>query len=448
MFTTLTKPKILIEEWRKEYNQVRPHSALDYRAPAPETIIPLTLNLTSGTVNGGRSDSHRIIYGGLNMRKLISLGALVFCIIALTIVGVAFAGQEEKPSEKISITLRISIEDMKLTRKAESHPFPHEIPWEKRPKIIEGEATIKISVAPTGEVVDVEIIHSSDWPALDEEMCKILYQWKFTPVDEAGIKVYQAKFSFGPKDAEPEVPTVKPLAPVFEAPVFEAPVFEAPVFEAPVFEAPVFEAPVFEAPVFEVPVFEAPVFEVPVFEVPVFEVPVVKVPVVKVPVFEAPVFEVPVFEVPVVKALPPKVEPPTLPTTPPPVEAATPVIPTKLVTPAVPMRIAAAPNELTLVNETEFFALVRIKSKTDRTTVVEVPIGPGCSATINLPSGDFFEVVRFGKEPDSYHYVKGEGFQLAASKSQFTKATLTLHRVPGGDYVTQPCSAEEFEDSP
>ncbi len=43
IFTTLTEAKILIEEWRKEYNQVRPHSTLDYRAPAPEAIIPLTL---------------------------------------------------------------------------------------------------------------------------------------------------------------------------------------------------------------------------------------------------------------------------------------------------------------------------------------------------------------------------------------------------------------------
>ena len=42
-FTTLTEAKILIEEWRKEYNQIRPHSALDYRPPAPEVIIPLTL---------------------------------------------------------------------------------------------------------------------------------------------------------------------------------------------------------------------------------------------------------------------------------------------------------------------------------------------------------------------------------------------------------------------
>ncbi len=43
IFTTLTEAKILIEEWRTEYNQTRPHSALDYRAPAPAAIIPLTL---------------------------------------------------------------------------------------------------------------------------------------------------------------------------------------------------------------------------------------------------------------------------------------------------------------------------------------------------------------------------------------------------------------------
>ncbi len=40
--------------WRREYNQVRPHSALNYRPPAPETIA-VDSNLTSGTINGGRS---------------------------------------------------------------------------------------------------------------------------------------------------------------------------------------------------------------------------------------------------------------------------------------------------------------------------------------------------------------------------------------------------------
>ena len=43
VFTTLTEAGVLIEEWRKEYNQVRPHSALGYRAPAPEAIMSATL---------------------------------------------------------------------------------------------------------------------------------------------------------------------------------------------------------------------------------------------------------------------------------------------------------------------------------------------------------------------------------------------------------------------
>jgi len=43
IFTTLTEAKVLIEQWRREYNQVRPHSSLGYRPPAPEARIPVTL---------------------------------------------------------------------------------------------------------------------------------------------------------------------------------------------------------------------------------------------------------------------------------------------------------------------------------------------------------------------------------------------------------------------
>ena len=38
IFTTLTDAQILVDRWRREYNQVRPHSALGYRPPAPETL--------------------------------------------------------------------------------------------------------------------------------------------------------------------------------------------------------------------------------------------------------------------------------------------------------------------------------------------------------------------------------------------------------------------------
>ncbi|WP_171207127.1 integrase core domain-containing protein, partial [Ruegeria sp. HKCCA0235A] len=30
-----------IEQWRRHYNTKRPHSALGYRPPAPEAIIPM-----------------------------------------------------------------------------------------------------------------------------------------------------------------------------------------------------------------------------------------------------------------------------------------------------------------------------------------------------------------------------------------------------------------------
>ena len=38
IFYTLKEAQILIERWRREYNMVRPHSALGYRPPAPEAL--------------------------------------------------------------------------------------------------------------------------------------------------------------------------------------------------------------------------------------------------------------------------------------------------------------------------------------------------------------------------------------------------------------------------
>jgi putative transposase len=43
LFTTLEEAKVLIEQWRREYNQFRPHSAKGYRPPAPEARMALVL---------------------------------------------------------------------------------------------------------------------------------------------------------------------------------------------------------------------------------------------------------------------------------------------------------------------------------------------------------------------------------------------------------------------
>lgn len=59
IFYTLQEAKVLIEQWRQHYNRFRPHSALDYRPPAPEAIeisppgfIPLHLRAAQGLTHG------------------------------------------------------------------------------------------------------------------------------------------------------------------------------------------------------------------------------------------------------------------------------------------------------------------------------------------------------------------------------------------------------------
>ena len=41
IFDTLLEAKVVTEEWRKQYNTVRPHSSLGYRPPAPEAFYPV-----------------------------------------------------------------------------------------------------------------------------------------------------------------------------------------------------------------------------------------------------------------------------------------------------------------------------------------------------------------------------------------------------------------------
>jgi hypothetical protein len=47
IFYTLKESKIFIEQWRRHYNTIRPHSSLSHRPPAPETIKPLPLQTTA-----------------------------------------------------------------------------------------------------------------------------------------------------------------------------------------------------------------------------------------------------------------------------------------------------------------------------------------------------------------------------------------------------------------
>ena len=43
IFYSLKEAQIIVGEWVKHYNHVRPHSALGYRPPAPQTQVPQLL---------------------------------------------------------------------------------------------------------------------------------------------------------------------------------------------------------------------------------------------------------------------------------------------------------------------------------------------------------------------------------------------------------------------
>jgi len=46
IFYSLKEAQVLIEQWRRHYNEVRPHSSLGYRLPAPRTILSENKNKT------------------------------------------------------------------------------------------------------------------------------------------------------------------------------------------------------------------------------------------------------------------------------------------------------------------------------------------------------------------------------------------------------------------
>jgi transposase InsO family protein len=49
IFYSLKEAQVVVAQWRKHYNTVRPHSSLGYRPPAPQTINPFLTPLDQVT---------------------------------------------------------------------------------------------------------------------------------------------------------------------------------------------------------------------------------------------------------------------------------------------------------------------------------------------------------------------------------------------------------------
>ncbi|MBE0477942.1 TonB family protein [Candidatus Aerophobetes bacterium] len=81
------------------------------------------------------------------------------------------------------------------TRKVMYEPeFTYPADMEKQGR--EGSGVVEVDVASDGSVVDVRIISAAGLPQFDQEIRRKARYYKFSPVDEPGIKTYPGEFNF------------------------------------------------------------------------------------------------------------------------------------------------------------------------------------------------------------------------------------------------------------
>ena len=58
LFDTLTEVQVIIEQWRKHYNHIRPHNSLGYRPSAPEVNVSSNPHCTTLDTNQKLHQQH------------------------------------------------------------------------------------------------------------------------------------------------------------------------------------------------------------------------------------------------------------------------------------------------------------------------------------------------------------------------------------------------------
>lgn len=99
-------------------------------------------------------------------------------------------------------------------------------------------------------------------------------------------------------------------------------------------------------------------------------------------------------------------------------------------------------NALTIQNDSGQFVLVKIVGPTR--TVIKVPLDQ--TKKVHLAPGEYYILVRFGFAPKEYIYTKGEPFMVTQEKDNFSRTTITLHRVISGIGNPHEVSGEEFNN--
>lgn len=82
-------------------------------------------------------------------------------------------------------------------------------------------------------------------------------------------------------------------------------------------------------------------------------------------------------------------------------------------------------------------------------------VGPSARATpvpqnqtrseSGIAPGRYYLVVRYGDNEKNYSYTKGDPFAVEESGDQYSEISITLYKVPNGNYPTRPARKEDFD---
>ena len=99
----------------------------------------------------------------------------------------------------------------------------------------------------------------------------------------------------------------------------------------------------------------------------------------------------------------------------------------------------AQESSITFDNQSGDSALVKLVGPTP--TQIEVP--PDENRTVTAGPGKYHIRVRYGA-PGEYRYTKGEEFDVTESTTTRSRISITLHKVPDGNYETETIAEENF----
>lgn len=101
------------------------------------------------------------------------------------------------------------------------------------------------------------------------------------------------------------------------------------------------------------------------------------------------------------------------------------------------------PNTITFENQSGDNAVVKLVGPVR----LVVPVPDMTNQTVHVPPGTFYILTRYCNAFGACTYSKGNPFTVEQTMTTYSIITITLHKVPWGNYATYPTTAAEFNQN-